>query len=636
MLYILDGWRQFQSYLALFLEQQANLIHAFARILILPSARDRIGASPSTPNYFESSPWLMQPSSFFIFGVILIVLLREWLLISTCIKVIRRLFGWLYDVFATDRSYPWYTVRRHLFRIAKRLPMVQRRIKRDLDVALNELRRQITKSPSKAVPGDTALPPTGTVAVVFKMLPDKGLSLDEILSIVDHRHRDLDVTWQTGKTSGTVYAGNKALPHLPDLLTTMMHRYLWSNPLHPDVFPDVRQMEAEVIHMCITMFNGDERCCGSMTSGGTESILLACKAHRDYFRAEHSVTKPEIIVPISAHAAFQKSAEYLGMRWIPIPIDSRTGQVSVRRMARAISGNTVLLVASAPNFPHGIMDPVYQIARLARRARVGCHVDACLGGFLLPFAREATDSDQGFNEKRIPPTNHANDHQDNSEECYYDRLLTIPGVTSVSCDTHKYGFAPKGSSILMYTSHELRQYQYSVAADWPGGIYASPTLAGSRAGATIAGCWAAMVSLGREGYIDTTRRILRTSRRIRDTINTLQGLYVIGEPRLSVIAFASRDFDIYRLGTEMATRGWHLNSLQRPACLHLCVTLLHDETVCNQFLKDLGECTTTLLATLTEKASGMAAIYGLGATLPDRALVDLLARGYLDVLYDTL
>lgn len=596
-------WDTFRVHLALFFEQQAELMKAISKQLTTNVT------THVTPHHINMTQidWMHRilPPRLSSLGLLLLTflcLLREWIWISTCIGMGMRSLQFIYDAMLTDRIHIIRSINQHVFSMLKYLPPVQRRLQRELQTALTELRSHVLSSP----------PSTGSSSV-FSTLPTKGLSSEETMAVMATRHgAHLDDRWKSGRVSGTVYVGDNALPHLHPLLVHVMDRYLWSNPLHPDVFPDVRHMEAEVIRMCIHMYGGDPRhCCGSITSGGTESILLACKAHRDYLGKRHAIATPEIVAPATVHAAFQKAAEYLGMRFVEIPVDAATGKVSVARMARAISGNTVLLVASAPGFPHGIIDPVRDIARLAQRHRIGCHVDACLGGFLLPFVREAGFAD-------------LNETVD----------LRLPGITSLSCDTHKYGFAPKGSSVVLYTQHDLHRSQYSVMVNWPGGIYASPTLAGSRSGATIAGCWAALVSIGRLGYIDTTRRILTTARNIRDRIAATHGLHVVGTPLLSVIAFGSHYFDIYRLGTAMLERGnWHLNFHQFPTCLQICITLLH-EASWELFIGDLEACVATLMATPTQKAKGVAAIYGMGAVLPDRTIVDTLTRSYLDVLYE--
>jgi len=237
------------------------------------------------------------------------------------------------------------------------------------------------------------------------------------------------------------------------------------------------------------------------------------------------------------------------------------------------------------------------------------HVDACLGGFLIAFMDKA-----GY---PLAP---------------FD--FRVPGVTSLSCDPHKYGFTPKGASLILYASRELRHYQYFVAPDWSGGIYASPTLAGSRPGVLIAGAWATMMYFGEEGYIRTTKQIIQTARRLREEINRVEGIYVLGDPEGSVIAFGSKRFDIYRLSTAMNKRGWNLNSLQFPPSIHICCTMLTaTKKGADALLQDLHEATEELLKNPKEKADGVGAVYGMAAGVPDRTLVNEIACGFLDALY---
>ena len=321
----------------------------------------------------------------------------------------------------------------------------------------------------------------------------------------------------------------------------------WTNPLHPDAFPGLRKMEAEVVRMACSIFNGGEDSCGCVTTGGTESIILACKTYRDLARDTRDVEMGEILVPVTAHAAFDKSADILGIRIRHVPVDEVTRRVDLKAMKRMINKNTIVLVGSAPQFPHGTMDDIEGVAALGVKYNIPVHVDACLGGFLVAFMDEA-----GF---PIKP---------------FD--FRVPGVTSISADTHKYGYAPKGSSILMYSNQEYRNYQYFCYPNWPGGIYGTPTITGSRAGGIIAACWAALKYFGRDGYVQATKEIVETTRRITEAIRHVPGLKIIGIPEVSVIAFDSDLFNIYSLSDGLKTRGWALNALQFPACVHLCVT----------------------------------------------------------------
>jgi glutamate/tyrosine decarboxylase-like PLP-dependent enzyme len=315
-----------------------------------------------------------------------------------------------------------------------------------------------------------------------------------------------------------------------------------------------------------------------------------------------------MVVPVTAHAAFDKAAQYFNIKMVRIPVD-RHYRADVRAAARAITRRTIVLVGSAPSFPHGMVDPIAEMSELALRRGVGFHTDACLGGFVLPWAAEL-----GYT---VPP---------------FD--FRLPGVTSISADTHKYGYAAKGTSVILYRGPELRRYQYFTITDWPGGLYFSPSFAGSRSGALSAACWAAMVITGRAGYRDATRRILETADHIKKGIRAIPELYILGDP-LWVIAFGARDLDIYRVMDAMTRRGWSLNGLHRPSCVHICVTLRHTQPgVRKRFVEDL-KTAVEAVREAPEAEGGMAPVYGMAATLPLRGVVSNILKAYMDVLYKT-
>jgi glutamate/tyrosine decarboxylase-like PLP-dependent enzyme len=277
-------------------------------------------------------------------------------------------------------------------------------------------------------------------------------------------------------------------------------------------------------------------------------------------------------------------------------------------MRRAVGRRTAVVVGSAPCFPYGLIDPIEALSEMARERGVGFHSDACLGGFLLPFAEKL-----GY---AFPP---------------FD--FRLPGVTSMSADTHKYGYAAKGSSVVLYRGRELRWHQYFAATDWEGGLYASPTFAGSRPGALTATAWAAMLSLGERGYLGAARQILSTAEALKEGIRSIPALRLIGDP-LFVVAFESPDLDVYRINDAMTRRHWSLNPLQRPPALHLCVTLRQAQPgVADRFLADLRESIEEVRRDPAPKG-GMAPVYGMAATLPFRGVVGDLLREYLDLLYE--
>lgn len=342
-----------------------------------------------------------------------------------------------------------------------------------------------------------------------------------------------------------------------------------------------------------------------MTSGGSESILMAVKAARDYMRETRGVTRPEMIVPVSAHAAYDKAACYFNIQVVRAPV-ADDWCVEVEGVRRRCNRNTIMIIASAPGFPHGVIDPIPELASLAVHHGICLHVDCCLGGFVLPFAKKI-----GY---PIPP---------------FD--FSVPGVTSMSVDCHKYGLAPKGTSVVLYRSHELRKHQFCAVTDWSGGLYVSPSVSGSRSGALIAGAWAAMRAMGRQGYMDVTKRLMEASREIVRGISSIEGLYVLGEPDMTVVAFSSRQLDIYRVNDAMSAKGWSLSALHRPPSLHICVTMQHVDVV-GEFLTDLRASVEEVSSSPSPSSSGMAPIYGAADRMPDRGAVRELLLDFMDSL----
>lgn len=439
------------------------------------------------------------------------------------------------------------------------------------------------------------------------VLPESGRKPKEVLNACKTLDSYGDVDWKGGKVSGTVYHGGDELTKLMEQVFGM---FCWSNPLHPDVFPGIRKMEAEVVQMVVNMFNGDSDCCGTMTSGGTESILMAIKSYRDRAREEKGNYQPNIVVPVTAHAAFDKGCHYFGVRIVHVPVDEETGKVCINSVKKAVNSHTIMILGSAPSFPHGIVDDIPELAEIAKAWDCGLHVDCCLGGFLLPFMKDA-----GFGLDKP-----------------FD--FTVDGVTSISCDTHKYGYAPKGSSVVLYRNRDIRRYQYHVQPNWPGGIYASPSISGSRPGSVIAGTWAAMIYMGKGGYVECTKQIMVAREKIVSAMKNIDGITVYGDPKVSVIGYTSDKFSIYRHADGMNKRGWNLNLLQYPSSAHICLTVCHaKEGVAEQFIKDAQEVAEELMSEPGVPDSGMGAIYGMAASIPDRSIVCDLAARYIDTVY---
>ena len=446
----------------------------------------------------------------------------------------------------------------------------------------------------------------------YAAIPKKGRDRESILAEMQEMKALEEARWGEGFASGAVYNGDEG--HI-EFLNQVYAINSQANPLHQDLWPSATKFESEIVAMTANMLGGSEigaarggpnEICGTVSSGGTESILLAMKAYRDWARQTKGITQPEMVRPTTAHAAFDKAADYFGIKNVRVPIGDDF-RAEVQAMKAAITDNTVVIVGSAPQFPHGLIDPIEELSEIARERGIGFHTDGCLGGFLLPWAEKL-----GYDVPRFD--------------------FRLPGVTSMSADTHKYGYAAKGTSVVLYRGHDLRHFQYFTTTDWPGGFYCSPTLAGSRPGALSAACWASMVATGEEGYLDAVKRILETATTIRQGVAAIPELEVIGKP-LFVIAFESPELDIYRVMDAMTERGWSLNGLYKPPCLHLCTTLRHTRPgVAERFLTDLRASVEYVKDNPSDQGKS-APLYGMANTIPDRGVVDDAMKRYMDGWY---
>uniref|UniRef100_A0A1L8EHT5 sphinganine-1-phosphate aldolase n=2 Tax=Haematobia irritans TaxID=7368 RepID=A0A1L8EHT5_HAEIR len=498
---------------------------------------------------------------------------------------------WLWSFINQDESI-YIRGKRQFFRYLKKVPAVRRKIESELSKAQEDFKGEITKL---------------TQSLQYsKELPENGLSKEEILKLMDEHLRLGHYDWREGRVSGAVYGYKE---DLAELVTEVYGKASYTNPLHPDIFPGVCKMEAEVVRMALTLFQGDDNCCGTMTTGGTESIVMACKAYRDYAREHKGITRPNMVVPRTIHAAFDKAAQYFKIHIHYVDVDPKTFEVDLKAFKKAINSNTIMLAGSAPNFPYGTMDDIEAIAELGLKYDIPVHVDACLGSFVVALARTAGYSVKPFN-------------------------FAVKGVTSISADTHKYGFAPKGSSLVLYSDVKYLNHQYTVTTDWPGGVYGSPTVNGSRAGGVIAACWATMMNFGFNGYLEATKRILDTSRYVEQALRKIDGIFIFGKPATSVVAMGSNVFDIFRLSGELCDMGWNLNTLQFPSGIHICITDMHTAPgVADKFIADVRTAVTLIMKDPKEPVSGKMALYGMAQALPDRSIVGEVTRCYLNSMY---
>ncbi len=456
--------------------------------------------------------------------------------------------------------------------------------------------------------------------------PSRGLSKQAVLETMQAARAD-DVRWKEGKVFSLVFhAGDE----ISELLKEAYTLFFAENGLNPTAFPSLRRFETEVVAMVAALLGSAGAVVGNMTTGGTESILMAVKTARDWARAQRPhIRAPAIVMPVTAHPAFDKAAHYFDLAVTHVPVDSNY-RADIAAMRAAITPNTILLVGSAPQYPHGIVDPIPELARLALENNLLLHVDACVGGMMLPFVRKL-----GY-----PVT---------------DFDFRVAGVTSLSVDLHKYGYAAKGASVILYRHRDYRRPQFYVHTEWPGGIYTSPTMTGTRPGGAIAAAWAIMNHLGAEGYLKIAAVVMQTTLKLRAGIHALADIRVLGNPEMSVFAIASDTLDIYAVGDEMSARGWHLDRQHMPPSLHVTVNHAHAQSA-DTFLRDLADAVAaarqpnahaianaatvqiaqaatrvlpaTLVSAMTARASALiggdsdlprrSAMYGMMGTLPNR------------------
>jgi sphinganine-1-phosphate aldolase len=434
-------------------------------------------------------------------------------------------------------------------------------------------------------------------------LPAHGIDRAEILRQVSAMATEEKTRWDRGQVSGTYYHGGAE--HYA-FLNRVFSLYSHSNLLQRDLCPSGTKFEAEILAMTRRMLNGGEDVVGTVTSGGTESIFDAVLVYRELGR-QRGIAVPEILAPESIHPAFEKAAFYLGVKLVRLPV-SKDYRADVDSMRGHLGPHTVALAASAGNYPWGLIDPIAELSELALSREVGLHVDGCLGGFILPWIEKLGHP--------VPP---------------FD--FRLRGVTSMTCDTHKYGFGLKGTSTVFYRGRDLRRLQYFRTTDWQGGMYASPTMQGSRSEGLSAATWAAMVTTGEDGYLAAARSILRAAETIKLGAATIPELEILGDPTF-LIALASRSLDIFHVNDFLAARGWRLNGCQNPAAIHFCVTLPQTAPgVAARFVADLREAVSYAKHPPTEHA-GSGALYGLAGNPAQHFMLDELLFAFLDATYE--
>jgi len=405
---------------------------------------------------------------------------------------------------------------------------------------------------------------------VNRTMPDAGRSREEIIADLTAIATEEDASWETGRISGSLYCGDHS--HY-DFLTEAFGLFAHVNVLQRDLCPSATRFEGEIIAMTLDMLGAsavtDGDPVGLVTSGGTGSIAHAMLAYREQARAAGRTGRLNVVKPETAHPAFDKACHLFDLEMRVAPVSAETTVVDPADVAALVDADTVAIIGSACNYGYGTVDPITELGQVALERGVGLHVDGCLGGFILPWGREL-----GYD---IPA---------------FD--FSVPGVTTISADTHKYGYAFKGTSVLAFRDRALRNSQYFFNTSWTGGKYCSPGMDGSRSGGLLAATWASMVSLGRAGYLDYARQIFSTAASMQDAVRSHPELRIMGNPTFC-FSFTSTGegdgaFDIYHVNDFMRTRGWRFNGQQYPNAIHMAVTRPQTQPgVAEAFAVDLDE-----------------------------------------------
>lgn len=397
------------------------------------------------------------------------------------------------------------------------------------------------------------------------MLHETGWSKDQIFASLAAM-REGDLPTQGGHAFAYIYdAGERAAS---ELAAEAYRMFLPANGLDPTAFPSLLQLENEVLGFAAEHLGGGPEAAGSFTSGGTESLILAVKTAREWARQHRpEVTEPEMVLPVTAHAALHKAAHYLGVKLVAVAVDPRTFKADPAAMRAAITENTILLAASAASYAHGVIDPIAELGALAQERGVLLHVDACIGGFLLPYFKRLGAAVPAFD-------------------------LSVPGVTSISMDLHKYGYAPKGASVILYRDKALRRHQLYACAGWTGYTIINATVQSTKSGGPLAAAWTLLHALGDHGYLELARRTLAATRKITEGVRAIPGLRVLAEPEMSLLAFVTEEGgpSVFSVADAMKARGWlvqpQLGGLGSPVNLHLTISAGH-LAVADRFLADL-------------------------------------------------
>jgi glutamate/tyrosine decarboxylase-like PLP-dependent enzyme len=421
----------------------------------------------------------------------------------------------------------------------------------------------------------------------FDVLPNNSIHEDDIKNILINRKSKVG-----NKISGCVYSNNKDCERLVSYIS---NEYLYSNPLHPDIYPELIKMESEIIKMIGSLYNLPASGGGNLTTGGTESTILALKAYKKLKKKYLPFFTPEVLCTKTVHAAVNKACELLDLNIVYVNLDENN-VMDVVDLENKISFKTCVIIGSAPCFAYGLMDPLADISYIAETYNIPFHVDACLGGFLTQF--------------------------DTNLKFTFDL-----NIQSISVDPHKFGYAPKGSSILLWKNKIMKRNQYFIVSDWTGGIYASVSLPGSRVGSQIATTWGSILYNGYQCYESIAKKIISKTIYLKHEIEKIDTFKVIGNPNVNVVAFYSTNYNVSQLIDYLSKHEWNLNILQNPLCIHICITPKNINSIENliDLLKNI------LNEKIDESSSNIASIYGISAKIPDKSIIDEIVESYLDL-----
>jgi glutamate/tyrosine decarboxylase-like PLP-dependent enzyme len=494
--------------------------------------------------------------------------------------------------------------------IVKHLPSVARAVQRSMN---DEKKIELIKNEMRTNPEMVeSLFPYKDKYTVHNKMPEKSSSRAAVLQQIKEMHAAESGSWKGGKISGSFYHGDQ--DHY-DFLNEAFSYYSQVNSIQRDVCPSLTKYEGEIIAMTLDLFNGyavnkrnaKEKACGSLTTGGTDSIFQSVYVHREW-GVDKGITQPEMVLPVSAHPAFFKAAHYLNIKVHTAKLDDNF-QADVADIESKITPNTIMIMGSAGNYGHGIIDPIEKLSDLAVKHKVGLHVDGCLGGFILSWAQSLGINCPVFD-------------------------FRLPGVTAISADTHKYGYSLKGTSTVLFSNEKLRQYQYSGYVDWPGGVYISTGFNGSKSGGLFAATWAAMVHYGKEGYMQRAQQIFDVNARMKNVVRNIPELKLFGDS-LFITAIGSDQFNIYHVNDYLKTKGWRMNGQQHPNGFHFCITgpQVTNAGIVEAFEQDLKEAVE--YAKVQKGDPKSAAMYGGAGREIDPSMYMPMLVAYTDVTQST-